>query len=255
MDYCTCVHFCFSLPLKKGKDPFRDNVKQFKMESEKIISEVKAKVGTTDFSDRTIEKAVELFPVAEGTEPDEAYFTKVADFVKGMQGQFNHDISLKAEALKKNFKANAEWVQALSDADKTALIGMLGVNPQTPPPPPPSDNEQVAELKRKLDELTEKINNADKNRKTEERKASIIGQLNELKQSDPYVFENAMSKLTIADGQTDEDLVRAAKDLFNAEYKKAHADAPLPRFGGGGGGGKTALDSKFERKMKQESGK
>ena len=57
------------------------------MEIEKIVSTVQEKVGNTDFSAQTIQKVVELYPVAEGQEPDEAYFSKVADFVKGMQGQ------------------------------------------------------------------------------------------------------------------------------------------------------------------------
>ena len=65
------------------------------MEIEKIVSTVQERVGNTDFSAQTIQKYVELNPVAEGQEPDEAYFDKAADFLKGMQGQFNHDFSVK----------------------------------------------------------------------------------------------------------------------------------------------------------------
>ena len=42
------------------------------MEIEKIVSTVQEKVGNTDFSAQTIQKYVELNPVAEGQEPDEA---------------------------------------------------------------------------------------------------------------------------------------------------------------------------------------
>ena len=72
------------------------------MEIEKIVSTVQEKVGNTDFSAQTIQKYVELNPVAEGSEPDEAYFTKAVSFLQGMQGQFNHDFSVKFTEAKKN---------------------------------------------------------------------------------------------------------------------------------------------------------
>ena len=56
------------------------------MEQEKILSTLSEKLGETSFSPQTLQKYVELNPVAEGSEPDEAYWNKAVNFLKGMQG-------------------------------------------------------------------------------------------------------------------------------------------------------------------------
>lgn len=76
------------------------------MEAEKIISTLKEKVGTTDFSDRTIGVYVENNPLAEGVEPDEEYFKKGVTFLKSLQGQYNADFSSKLNAKVEEFKKN-----------------------------------------------------------------------------------------------------------------------------------------------------
>ena len=102
------------------------------MEVEKIVSTVQEQVGNTDFSAQTIQKAIELFPVAEGQEPDEAYFSKVASFIKGMQGQYNHDFSTKFKEAQKNLLTKdtiknmsdeqiAEIKKAVADLEKDRL--------------------------------------------------------------------------------------------------------------------------------------
>ena len=47
------------------------------MEQEKILSTLSEKLGETSFSPQTLQKYVELNPVAEGSEPDEAYGTRL----------------------------------------------------------------------------------------------------------------------------------------------------------------------------------
>lgn len=74
------------------------------MEQEKILSTLSEKLGETSFSPQTLQKYVELNPVAEGSEPDEAYWNKAVNFLKGMQGQYNHDVATRVEDFKKNYK-------------------------------------------------------------------------------------------------------------------------------------------------------
>lgn len=76
------------------------------MEQEKILSTLSEKLGETSFSPQTLQKYVELCPVAEGSEPDEAYWNKAVNFLKGMQGQYNHDVATKVEDFKKTISPN-----------------------------------------------------------------------------------------------------------------------------------------------------
>ena len=129
------------------------------MEIEKIVSTVQEKVGNTDFSAQTIQKAVELYPVAEGQEPDEAYFAKVADFVKGMQGQYNHDFSTKFTEAKKNLLTEDAFKNM--SAEQIAEVKKLieGLKPK--PVETPAENEEVKALKEQIAALTARLDNGD----------------------------------------------------------------------------------------------
>lgn len=50
------------------------------MEQEKILSTLSEKLGETSFSPQTLQTYVELNPIAEGSEPDEAYWNKSSGF-------------------------------------------------------------------------------------------------------------------------------------------------------------------------------
>lgn len=72
------------------------------MEQEKILSTLSEKLGETSFSPQTLQTYVELNPIAKGSEPDEAYWNKAVNFLKGMQGQYNHDVATRVEDFNLN---------------------------------------------------------------------------------------------------------------------------------------------------------
>ena len=72
------------------------------MEKEQILSELTTRLGQTSLSSQTLMKYIELNPVAEGVEPDDAYYSKATSFLQGMQGQYNHDVATQVESFKKN---------------------------------------------------------------------------------------------------------------------------------------------------------
>jgi hypothetical protein len=74
------------------------------METEKIISTLKEKIGTTSLSDRTISDYVNNNLLADGTEPDDNYFTKHSNILKSLSGNFNADVATRVEDFKKNYK-------------------------------------------------------------------------------------------------------------------------------------------------------
>ena len=121
------------------------------MEIEKIVSTVQENLGNTDFSAQTIQKYVELNPVADGQEPDEAYFAKAKDFFTGLQGQFNHDFSTKFAEAKKNLLTE-DTFKNLS-AEQLAEVKKLidGMKVDTPKP------EESEEVKEHWEEVRRKL--------------------------------------------------------------------------------------------------
>lgn len=220
------------------------------MEIEKIVSTVQEKVGNTDFSAQTIQKVVELYPVVEGQEPDEAYFSKVADFVKGMQGQYNHDFSVKFSEAKKNLLTE-DTFKNLS-AEQIAEVKRLveGIKE----PPKPAESEEVKELKAQLAKLTERIDNGDKAKQQSELLQKVKSAMKEQKASDDYVLDNALRGVELDSSKSIEDLTKECLAKYDAEYKKCRGvDAP-PRtpIDGGGGEHVTPLQARFLEKAKKE---
>ena len=223
------------------------------MEIEKIVSTVQEKVGNTDFSAQTIQKCVELYPIAEGTEPDEAYFTKVADFVKGMQGQYNHDFSTKFTEAKKNlltedtFKnLNAEQLAEV----KKLIEGIKPIEQQKP-----DESEEVKALKAQIAALTERLDNGDTAKQKADLLLKVKAAMKEQKANDDYVLDKTLEGADIDTKKSVEDLTKEYLAKYDAEYLKCRGDGAPPRLSGGGGGEtQTALDKRFEKKRIAEGG-
>lgn len=220
------------------------------MEIEKIVSNVQTKVGNTDFSAQTIQKACELFPVAEGNEPDEAYFTKVADFVKGMQGQYNHDFSVKFTEAKKNLLTENTFkdMSAEQIAEIKKLVeGIKPIEKQVV-------NNEVEALKEQIKQLTERLNDGDKAKKQAELLQQVKAAMKEQKADDEYVLDNTLRGVELDDTKSIKDLTEEYLAKYDAEYTKCRGVGALPRQGVGGSGGQaeTWLDKQFAKKKAKE---
>ena len=221
------------------------------MEIEKIVSTVQEKVGNTDFSAQTIQKYVELNPVAEGQEPDEAYFTKAVDFLKGMQGQFNHDFSTKFAEAKKNLLTEDTFKNLSAEqlAEVKKLIDGMKVDT-----PKPEESEEVKALKAQIAALTERLDNGDTARQKADLLQKVKAAMKEQKASDDYVLEKTLDGADIDVKKSVEDLTKEFLAKYDAEYLRCRGNGAPPRLGGGGGGGdqKSALDRRFEKKAQKE---
>ena len=220
------------------------------MEIEKIVSTVQEKVGNTDFSAQTIQKYVELNPVAEGQEPDEAYFTKAADFIKSMQGQFNHDFSTKFTEAKKNLLTE-DTFKNLS-AEQIAEVKKL-IEGLKPEPQKPQESEEVKALKEQIKQLTERLDNGDKAKQQAELLQKVKAAMKEQKADDDYVLENTLRGAELDANKSAEDLTKEFLAKYDSEYLKCRGGGQPPRQGGGGGGNaETWLDKKFKQKATKE---
>jgi len=220
------------------------------MEIEKIVSTVQEKVGNTDFSAQTIQKYVELNPVAEGQEPDEAYFTKAVDFLKGMQGQFNHDFSTKFAEAKKNLLTEDTFKNLSAEqlAEVKKLIEGVKVEP-----PKPEESEEVKALKAQIAALTERLDNGDTAKQKAELLQKVKAAMKEQKANDDYVLDKTLEGADIDVKKSVEDLTKEYLAKYDAEYLKCRGGGAPPRLGGGGGGDqKTELDKRFEKKAQKE---
>lgn len=216
------------------------------MEIEKIVSTVQEKIGKTDFSAQTIQKYVELNPVAEGQEPDEAYFTKAKDFLTAMQGQYNHDFSTKFTEAKKNLLTEDTFKNMSADqlAEVRKLLSGLKAG---------GEDADVKAMKEQIAELTRRLDNDDKAKTQAELLQKVRTAMKEQKANDDYVLENTLKGVVFDDKKSIEDLTKEYLAKYDAEYLKCRGAGAPPRLSGSGSGdAKTDLDKAFERKAKKE---
>ena len=220
------------------------------MEIEKIVSTVQEKVGNTDFSTQTIKKYVELNPVAEGQEPDEAYFTKAADFFNGLQGQYNHDFSTKFLEAKKNLLTEDTFKNM--SAEQLAEVKKLLEGVKTTPIVT-GESEEVKALKEQIKQLTERLDDGDKTRQQAELLQKVRNAMKEQKATDEYVLDNTLRGVVLDASKSVEDLTREQLTRYDAEYLKCRGNGAPPRLSGGAGGeSETWLDRKFKQKAAKE---
>ena len=221
------------------------------MEIEKIVSTVQEKVGNTDFSAQTIQKYVELNPVAEGQEPDEAYFTKAVSFLQGMQGQFNHDFSTKFKEAKKNLLTEDTFKNM--SAEQLAEVKRLMEGLKTPHPSP-NESEEVKALKEQVRQLTERLDSGDTARRQAELLSQVKAKMKEQNASDEYVLDKSLEGVTLDDKKSVDDLTKEMLAKYDAEYLKCRGNGATPRLSGGVGSGnqETELDKRFKKKAVKE---
>ena len=220
------------------------------MEIEKIVSTVQEKLGNTDFSAQTIQKYVELNPVAEGQEPDEAYFTKAKDFLSSMQGQFNHDFSTKFAEAKKNLLTEDTFKNLSTEqlAEVKKLIeGVKPIERQ------PTESPEVAALKEQIKQLTDRLDNGDKAKQQAELLQKVRNAMKEQKATDEYVLDNTLKGVELDTTKSVEDLTKEYLAKYDAEYTKCRGGGASPRMNASSSAeGETELDRKFKKKAAKE---
>lgn len=186
------------------------------MEQEKILSTLSEKLGKTSFSPQTLQTYVELNPIAEGSEPDEAYWNKAVNFLKGMQGQYNHDVATRVEDFKKN------------------------------------DDE----LEKKLKELEARLDAEDSKKVQADLLKKVTAAMKAKQANDDYVLSKTLQGVTFDTKKTVDELVTEFLPKYDAEYKACRGYGTAPRTSDGSGGTQhNAASRYFERKGKKEGWK
>lgn len=200
------------------------------MELEKIISTILKQVGKTDVSKETIATLVNLHPAPEGQDPDDAYFGKLAQAVKSVQGNVNNVMSAK---VTEQVKAKVGEELARQKQSQQKPDGNNGGGDQIPDWA--KEMREYFENDRRERQLEraerEKKNLLDSVRKGLEAKFDKGGlSLNN------YFAKSALSRLSIPKKDADvRVLVDEAERLYNEDLKEAGFAPDSPRTVGGYG--------------------
>lgn len=205
------------------------------MEKEQILSTLTEKVGKTSFSAQTLEAYVDLNPLAEGAEPDDAYWSKAVDFINKMQGQYNADVAKQVEDFKKNFKPQPKGGEG-DDKRYSAL------------------EEKFDKLMDAHTKLTEQLKDKESKQTQEQLMSQVKAEMKKQGATDEYVLKQTLRGVTLDAKKSVADLAKEMLTAYDSEYTACRGKGAAPRSGnqGGGSNAKNAADAFFARKQKKE---
>lgn len=217
------------------------------MELEKILSTIGEKLGKTDLSQATLRSYVTLNPVAEGTEPDEAYFNRTVSFLKALQGQYNHDVAVKVEEVKKNF-AQTTQTQTNTSAVDTKNVQTTGIDEETANALKEALNA-IKELKAEREAEKLELTKSTLMKSTQESLKAVIenGGKN---QCNDGILQLAVSQIDYGKGITQEEALTIAKNNYEKTYKSVFGNGATPFEGNGNGVQDTDNPNSFIEQLK-----
>lgn len=184
------------------------------MEKEKLLSELKAKIGTTALSDRTIDEyATSILPTITNDElVNDSFWATHTSILKSFEGNLNHVVATKVNEFK------TEW-------EKTHPI-------EAPPPPtPPTPNDDIDLLRKEVESLKKANEESLKKSAAEALKSKILSKGDDLRVSNKNLWKDCVSALNIGDNQTVDDLLGTVKGDYEARLKSYIGDSAIP-YGG-----------------------
>lgn len=228
---------------------FTNILTQATMEIEKIVSTLREKTGQTSLSDRTIKEYANLVMPAEGTEPDEAFFTLHSGILKSLGGNLSSDVASQVNAFKTQWEKdhpkpdpatgnnpdpNNGGSGSLTKEEISAMIA--DALKQNKPDPDPAIKTLTDSLKTITDRFTEE----DNRKVVAALMEGVKNKAGEFKISEDNIplFEIAIDNVTPS--ITKETTADKASELVKAEYerlfKRLHPAGGEP-FGTGNGNG------------------
>lgn len=209
------------------------------MEKEKLLSELKSKLGTTSLSERTLgDYVANILPTITSDEQvNDTFYAAHVGILKSLEGQFNKDV---AERVK---TAQSEWEKAHP-------------KPQTPNPNPtptePKDepNKELAEMKAMIEAMKQKLEDADKANLTRNLLENVKSAMKAKGATDDAVMLYTFKGESIDTTKSVEELTESYLKTYDANYKTLRGDGASPRSGDGNPNPKEDkfLDDYFARK-------
>lgn len=196
------------------------------MEKEKILSTLTEKVGKTSFSQQTLETYVDLNPLAEGVEPDDAYWDKAKTFITKMQGQYNADMAAQVEDFKKNYKPATATTETHKEDGENALL-------------------------KRIEQLEGKLAESAKNASASTLRAEATAKGKSLKVANEAIWEDAVKAVQIGDNDSADDVTVKAKKEYERMLKRYYGEGTAP-YGSSGRQG-ASKEAEEQAKGKREA--
>ena len=196
------------------------------MEQEQILSEIKAKVGQTSLSDRTLTDYVSAH-LPEG-EPDEAYYTKHVEFLKSLNGNYSHDVANEVNEFKKNYKPQP-------------------VEPKKEETLPKGDDE----LQKRLEALEKAYENEKKANALNAVRNGVKLKATELKVANKAIWNDVVEAIHVKEDATSDDLLAEVKKTYEKKLKDYTGEGASP-YGGSQKAGAPTISTE-EAKAKVEA--
>lgn len=209
------------------------------MERKTLISTLQEKVGNNDFSAQTLGGIIDLNPLAEGVEPDEAYWERTVNFVKTLQGQYNHDFSTKFQT---------EVDKKVEDFKKT-------YKPETTPPTPstePQPNKEVEELKKQVEELKAQNLEKEEAAKQADLYKKVKSAMRAQNANDAYVLDKTLQGVKFDTKKSVEELTTEMLKAYDREYTQCRGAGMPPRVAKNEAEHSTAASRYFAKKAQKE---
>lgn len=201
------------------------------MDKEKILSTLREKLGTTNFSDRTLNTYIAA-TFGESEEITDDQWNSAVQVLSSLQGQFNHDLS----------EAKKQLVQS----------------PQQEPKPeekPATDEtaQKLQELEKSYAALLARLDQQDAASNRAAKLKAIEAEMRAKNATDGYVIKNVLRELDLSTDASIETLVATALANYDRDIVEAHGTAAVPRGNAGSGAKvKSRADEYFEAKRKRE---
>lgn len=185
------------------------------MEKEKLLSELKAKIGTTALSDRTIDEYASsvLSTITSDEQVNDSFWSVHTSILKSFEGNLNHVVATKVNEFK------TEWEKSHPQP-----------TPPKEPPTPPTDDRYEA-LMKEVENLKKANEESLKKSAAESLRSQILSKGSDLNVSNKNLWKDCVSNIQIEDGKSVDDVVSAVKSDYEARLKSYMGDSAIP-YGG-----------------------
>ena len=184
------------------------------MEKEKLLSELKKRVGTTALSDRTIDEYVtNILPMyAKVEEVDNVVLEAHMGILKSFEGNLNHEVATKVNAFK------SEWEKK---------------NIPTPQPTPPTEekDEKYELLMKEIESLKKSNEEQQKKSAAESLRNQVLNKSGELNVSNKNLWNDCVKAVGLDAAATEESVLEMVKKDYESRLKAYVGDGAIP-YGG-----------------------
>ena len=189
------------------------------MMKERLLSELKTKLGTTSLSERTLSEYVgNILPsITSEEQANDAFYATHVAILKSIEGQLNKDV---ADRVK---NARAEW-------EKNHPTPTPNPNPTEPKNEP---NKELEEMKSMIAAMQQKLEAADKAKLSSDMMASVKSAMKAKGATDEAVMLYTFKGENIDTTKSVEELTESYLKTYDANYRTLRGDGASPRNGDG----------------------